>query len=131
MSLNKGKHLVQEIDGVHCTLVETGISSKRLDFLKTLLEFNNFKVKSAEDVKEEAQTPTFTIGVTDLEFNPVIRVYEQSLKRQDGASEKVSPAYWNQETEVDQLPYFDYREKNPDAENVDDFIPNPWAYRTI
>ncbi len=128
MSLTKGKHIVQEIDGTLCTVVESGINTKRLNFLKELLEFNKFEVKVSE-VLVEGQDSTFTIGVTDLVFNPVIAVFEQSLKRTNG--EKVSPSYWNQTPEVDQLPYFDYRAKNPKATNEDDFLPNPWAYRTI
>ena len=129
MPLNKGKHIVQEIDGVLCTIVESGLSSDRLAFLKLILEFNHFEVKIAEINVEENQTKTYTLGVTDLVFNPVISVYEKSLKRPDG--KKVSPTYWNQEHEIPQLPYFDYREKNETATNMDDFLPNPWAYRTM
>lgn len=129
MSLNKGKHIVLEIDDVLCTVVESGISSDRLNFLKELLEFNSFDVNISETKNEAEQTSTFTIGVTDLKFNPVISVYQQSLKRPDGG--KVSPTYWNQETEIDQLPYFDYRDKNEDAVNDDAFLPNAWAYRTV
>lgn len=129
MSLTKGKHIVQEIEGVLCTLVEKGIDTDRLKFLKRLLEFNNFEVKVAEVKGEEGQPSTYTIGVTSLVFNPVIAVYEKSLKHQNG--KKVSPASWNQVAETEYLPYFDYREKNPDAENQDDFVTNPWSYRTV
>lgn len=129
MSLNKGKHIVLEIDDVLCTVVESGISSDRLNFLKELLEFNSFDVNISETKNEAERPSTFTIGVTDLKFNPVISVYQQSLKRPDGG--KVSPTYWNQETEIDQLPYFDYRDKNEDAVNDDAFLPNAWAYRTV
>lgn len=128
MSINKGKHIVQEIEGTLCTVVESGVNAERLKFLKELLEFNKFEVKVAE-VLVEGQESTFILGVTDLVFNPIISVFELSLKRKNG--EKVSPSYWNQTPEIDQLPYFDYRDKNPNAENEDDFLPNPWAYRTI
>lgn len=130
MSLDKGKHLVQEIDGVLCTLVETGIDSKRLKFLKELLEFNLFEVKTEEKPGKEEEPVTFTIGVTDVVFNPLIAVYERSLKRPDNG-EVVSPAYWNQEKEIKGVPYFDYRKKNPKAKNIDDFKVNPWSYRTV
>ena len=129
MGLKKGKHKVQEIDGVLCTLVETGVISGRMKFLKKLLEYNNFDVKTEEVTGDDEQTSSYVIGVTDLVFNPVIRVYEKSLKRPDGKT--VSPAYWNQEDEIEYAPYFNYREKNPDAKNDDDFLPNPWAYRTL
>lgn len=129
MSLTKGKHIVQEIEGVLCTLIETGISEDRMNFLKTVLEHNQLEVKVEEAEGTEGAGKSFTIGVTDLVFNPVIAVYEKSLRRPDG--KVVSPAYWNQETMVDHLPYFDYREKNSAAQNDDDFLPNPWAYRTL
>lgn len=129
MPLTKGKHSTQEIDGAYCTLVETGITSERCSFLKEVLEFNGFEVKISEVPGNEETPATFTIGVTDLVFNPVIAVYEHALKRPGGG--RVSPVYWDQLPEVDALPYFDYREKNPDAENEDDFQINPWAYRTM
>jgi len=137
MSLTKGKHIVKELDNVLCTVVETGVSADRMEFLKELLELNHFEVKILQedtpDSVDESVTsptqPTFTIGVTDLVFNPVIAVYEKSLKRQDGKA--ITPSYWNQEPEIDLLPYFEYREKNAKAKNDDDFIANPWAYRTI
>ena len=92
MALTKGKHIVQEIDGELCTIVESGISRERMDFLKELLEFNKFVVKTSETKNEETSEVTYTIGVTDLVFNPLISVYEKSLLRPDG-KEKVSPAY--------------------------------------
>jgi len=93
----KAKHTVEEINGIRCTLVEKGISSERCGFLKSLLEFNKFEVQVSEDKKEAEDAPTtFTIGVTNLEFNPVIAVYEMSLSTPDGS--KVSPDYWDQKT---------------------------------
>ena len=106
----KAKHTVEEINGVRCTVVEKGATAARVDFLKKLLEFNKFEIQVAEDKKETEDAPTlFTIGVTDLVFNPVIAVYEMSLKTPDG--KRVSPAYWDQkETEiVDQ--YWEFKEK--------------------
>jgi hypothetical protein len=146
MAINKGKHIVKEIDSVLCTIVETGISRDRLNFLKELLEFNKFEVKTEEEkakieakakAKEEVDEtktettplPAFTIGVTDLVFNPMIAVYENSLKRPTG--EIVSPSFWNQQPEAMGLPYFDYREKNPEAVNEDEFLPVTHNYRTV
>ncbi len=130
MPLDKGKHTVKEIDGTLCTLVESGISANRMKFLKDLLEYNRFEVKIDETPGGEGKEPTYTIGVTNLVFNPLIAVYEKSLRRTDNGR-PVSPAYWNQEKEIDHLPYFDYRAKNPNAKNDDDFETNPWAYRTV
>jgi hypothetical protein len=147
MALSKGKHIVKEIDNVLCTVVETGISVERMNFLKGLLEFNKLEVKTEEDkakakIETEADAQkeanvetkttsiiTYTIGVTDLVFNPMIAVYEQSLTQPGGG--KVSPCYWNQQPEIPGLPYYDYRKKNPDAINEDDFLPVTHAYSTV
>ena len=146
MALTKGKHIVKEIDGVLCTVVETGISKERLNFLKKLLECNKYEVKTEEDeakakteakgegeLKAEAniakQVDTYTIGVTDLVFNPMIAVYEQSLHSPEGG--KVSPNFWNQQPETPGVPYFDYRKRNPNAVNEDEFLPVTHNYRTV
>lgn len=129
MALEKGKHNVKEIGGVFCTVVETGITEDRMNFLKDLLTLNQFEVKTEEDKKEASGDNTFTIGVTDLVFNPMIAVYEQSLKRKDGKS--VSPAYWNQTEEIPDLPYFEYRQRNKEAVNMDEFLPLSWAIRSV
>jgi len=92
MPLNKGKHIVEEIDGVRCSLVEKGVTPERTEFLKKLLELNKYTVK----VVAEADTTTFKIGVTDMLFNPVIDVYKRDLKSLSG--KKVTPAYWLQES---------------------------------
>jgi len=93
MTLNNAKHIVSEIDGVRCTIVETGITLDRLAFLTDLLQFNNFDVKEMKVPSEvEGEEPKYTIGVTDLVFNPVFAVYERSLKTREGKI--VTPAYW-------------------------------------
>jgi len=93
MALNKGKHLVEEIDGVRCTVVEKGITPERAEFLKKLLELNGYEVKTAV----EADPVKIKLGVTDILFNPVIDVYERRLKSPSG--KKVTPAYWLQESD--------------------------------
>jgi hypothetical protein len=93
MALNKGKHLVEEIDGARCSVVEKGISAGRTEFLKKLLELNGYTVK----VIAVAESENFNIGVTDLLFNPVVDVYKRSLKSISG--KKVTPAYWLQESD--------------------------------
>jgi hypothetical protein len=97
----KSKHIVEEINGIRCTVVEKGITLQRVNFLKDLLEFNKLEVVVAEDVKTEETAPIlFTLGVTNIVFNPTIAVYEMSLITPDG--KKVSPAYWEQyTTEID------------------------------
>jgi len=68
-----------------------------MEFLKNLLAQNKFEVMVSEDAPVGENSPKlFTVGVTDLVFNPVIAVYEMSLKTEDGR--RVSPAYWDQKT---------------------------------
>ena len=96
MAINNAKHIVSEIDGVRCTVVETGATLERAAFLRDLLEFNNLEVK---ELLEPSQTPggelKYTIGVTDLLFNPVFAIYERLLKTREGAA--ITPGYWRQE----------------------------------
>ena len=95
MSLNKGKHTVTEIEGVRCTVVETGLTESRAQFLKELLTYNELEVRmEKEKTKEGTPLETIILGVTDLLFNPVIAVYGHRLKRDDG--HEVTPAFWNQ-----------------------------------
>lgn len=108
MSLTKTKHIISEIQGIRCTIVETGASEERMQFLKSLLEHNKFEVKVLEEKKENAPV-TYTIGVTDILFNPVYAVYERTLKNADGF--KVTPAYWNQDTTVFDPRYWLMRKK--------------------
>jgi hypothetical protein len=93
MPLNKGKHIVEEIDGVRCTVVETGVSAERTDFLKKLLELNGYEVKSVQ----EGENSTYKIGVTDILFNPLVDVYKRCLKSFTG--KRVTPAYWLQQSD--------------------------------
>ncbi len=93
----KAKHIVEEIKGIRCTIIEKGASAERIGFLKKLLEFNHFEILVADEPVVEGSPALFTIGTTDLVFNPVIAVYELSLKTPEGGK-RVSPAYWNQYT---------------------------------
>jgi hypothetical protein len=93
MALNKGKHIVEEIDGIRCTLVENGVTPERLDFLKKLLELNGYVVKTDPD----KDGVSVKIGVTDILFNPVVDVYKRRLKSPSG--KRVTPAYWLQQSD--------------------------------
>ncbi len=105
MSLKNGKHHVGEVDGVRCTIIETGISRERADFLKELLTHNGFEVKIQEVITDPPANPQqYTLGVTDIVFNPVIAVYQKRLLRKDG--KKVTPAYWNQTGFEEEKPYW-------------------------
>ena len=105
MPLNKGKHIVGEVDGVRCTIVETGISRERAEFLEDLLKFNGFEVKIQEEISDPPTNPNkFTLGVTDIIFNPVIAVYEKGLRRHN--NKRVTPAFWNQTGHEENIPYW-------------------------
>ena len=105
MSLNKGKHVVSEIEGIRCTIVETGLNESRALFLKELLEHNGYEVKmEKEKAKDGVLLETFILGVTDLLFNPVIKVYQHRLLTSEG--KEVTPAFWNQWTVDTDLPYW-------------------------
>jgi hypothetical protein len=105
MALSKGKHNIADIEGIRCTVVETGVSAERAEYLKKLLVFNGFEVKmEQEKAKDGTGLETFVIGVTDILFNPMIAVYEKKLQRPDGFT--VSPGYWNQWPDQDPIPYY-------------------------
>ncbi len=96
MAINNAKHIIAEFEGVRCTVVETGVSLERAAFLNDLLAFNNLEVKELEvPAANPGDEPKYTIGVTDLTFNPVFAIYERQLKTREG--DAVTPGYWKQE----------------------------------
>ncbi len=96
MAINNAKHIVAEIDNIRCTIIEKGVSLERAAFLRELLEYNKLEVKEMIEPAEPAGgEPKYTIGVTDLVFNPVFAIYERRLKTPD--NKPVTPAYWKQE----------------------------------
>jgi len=105
MALTNGKHIIAEIDGIRCTIVDDKANQQRVAFLTDLLSFNKQVVKVMENLKKTEDEPTsFTVGVTDVTFNPVIAVYEKTLYSRQGRV--VTPQYWNQETEDINIPYW-------------------------
>lgn len=134
MAINKN-HEFEDLGTSKCAIVEKNASPKRVQFLKTLLEFNKYEVvvvdspapkaapaaPVAAPVEGVAPAPapapaapieppaptTFTIGVTDLCFNATNAIFGRQLKTTDGHI--VSLAYWQEKESVsnDELPYFD------------------------
>ena len=105
MALTRGKHIVAEIGGVRCTIIESGVSADRADFLKDLLTHNKYEVKTEKEKgKDGSPLETIVIGITDIVFNPMIAVYQLKLSRQDG--HVVRPAYWNQWPDQWDIPYW-------------------------
>jgi hypothetical protein len=96
MAIDNAKHIISEIDGVRCTIIESGVSLERAAFLTDLLAVNNLEIKELKDSTEnQSEEQKFTIGVTDLIFNPVFAIYEKQMKTREGAI--VTPGYWRQE----------------------------------
>ena len=110
MGIDNAKHIIGEIDGVRCTIVETGATLERVAFLSDLLNFNNLETKELKEISDiPGEEPKYTIGVTNLLFNPVFAIYERQLKNREGTF--VSPGYWKQEC-IDCDPRYWMRRKN-------------------
>ena len=132
MAINKN-HEFEELNGVKCAIVEKNASVERVAFLKQLLELNKYTVvvvaspppkpappaiSKTPDATEartqptvESQLPpppeTFTIGVTDVTFNPTNAIFGRLLRTKD--RHVVTLAYWNQQesTSHDEVPYYE------------------------
>lgn len=89
--------MVEEINGVRCSVVETGVNRTRMEFLRKLLEINGYKLQIEEiPPRAEGQESTYKLGVEDILFNPVIAVYGRRLKDSEGRV--VTPDYWLQKS---------------------------------
>jgi hypothetical protein len=94
-----GKHMFGTIGEQRVTFVEKKITAERLDFLKQLLEVNGFEVLVDEDKRKSEEDPQlYTIGVTDMVFNPTVYIFQRRLKTLDG-NHIVNQEYWNQISE--------------------------------
>ena len=98
MSL-EGKHQFGAIGDQRVTFVEKKIEKDRMEFLKKLLEANDFEVVIQEEKRKSEEEPQlYTVAVTDMVFNPTIYVFQRRLKTIDG-KHIVTQDYWNQVTE--------------------------------
>jgi len=134
MAINKN-HEFEELGGVKCAIVEKNASKERVAFLKDLLETNNFEVvvvpspppkaapapkpvtPPAEGTADQPQPQpeplpppppeTFSVGVTNLAFNPTNAIFGKLLRTKDG--HVVTQAYWYQKENVshDETPYYE------------------------
>ena len=124
MAINKN-HEFEELNGVKCGIVEKNVSKERAGFLQRLLEHNGYAVvlqltpppkvaAPAPSVEVPATIPeapappeTFTIGVTDVMFNPINAIFGRLLKAEDGNI--VTLAYWRQQESRpnDSVPYYE------------------------
>lgn len=127
MAINQN-HPFEEVDGVRCAVVEKNCKPERVEFLKWLLEGNGYTVVVAAtpppkvpapvakpEVERETTPPivetppppsTFTVYVTQNEFNVTNAIYGRLLHTNDGHI--VTMKYWKQQEAVsdDYKPYF-------------------------
>jgi hypothetical protein len=132
MAINKN-HEFEELNGVKCAIVEKNASAERVAFLKQLLVFNKYTVvvvaspppkpapaaiakppggaegntQTTMDAELPPPPETFTIGVTNVTFNPTNAIFGRLLHTKDG--HVVTLAYWNQResTSHDEVPYYE------------------------
>jgi hypothetical protein len=123
MAINQN-HLSEELNGVKCAIVEKNVTTERASFLKQLLLFNKYTVEIAVSPPPKTPAPvpvaegvtatpvpaapeTFTVGVTDMMFNPINAIFGRQLHAPDG--HVVTLAYWYQRDQLshDEIPYYD------------------------
>ncbi len=94
-----GKHQFGAIGDQRVTFIEKKIEKERMEFLKKLLEVNDFEVVIQEEKRKSEEEPQlYTVGVTDMVFNPTVYVFQRRLKTIDG-KHIVTQDYWNQVSE--------------------------------
>ncbi|HIP48493.1 MAG TPA: hypothetical protein EYG92_05955 [Lutibacter sp.] len=92
-----GKHQFGAIDETRVTFIEKKIEEDRKDFLQTILEYNGFEVIVKEEKRKSEEVPQlYTVGVTDMLFNPTVYIFQRRLKTLD--DRMVTQDYWNQKT---------------------------------
>ena len=94
-------HIVEEINGIRCSIIEKKATLERTAFLKALLEFNGMEVVVTTDLEGLS-----TLGVTNIIFNPIHALYGRVLKNLNG--KLVTPAVWYQKEPTGEF-YFDYK----------------------
>ena len=111
MTLLKFQHVIKEINGVNCRIIETGITKERAEFLQKLLKLNNHETIIEEiPSKVEGQPSTFLLATKDVTLNAIVKVYNRELKTESG--NKVTPDYWNQLTTKLEPNYWDRDKKD-------------------
>jgi hypothetical protein len=123
MAINQN-HTSEDLNGVRCAVVEKNVTKERAGFLQQLLLFNKYHVEvaptpppkplPAKPLAEGEQAPpppdplpeTFTVGVTDMMFNPINAIFGRILHAPDG--HVVTLAYWYQKEQSshDEIPYY-------------------------
>ena len=120
MALNPN-HTFEDLGDKKCSIIEKNCTPERADFLNKLLTYNGFEVMVVKSPPPKAAKPaapategtpadvpaaeaaplppdTFSVGVTDLSFNPVNAVFNRDLNTPEGAV--VTIDYWKQKEAV-------------------------------
>lgn len=103
MALNP-HHLVEELGGTKCSIIEKNASSERVTFIKKILEHNGLVVvvekspapKNTAKTETSIQEPieTYTVGVTDYTFNLTHAIFARSLFTPEGKI--LTLTYWKE-----------------------------------
>ncbi len=94
----EGKHSFGSIGETRVTFVEKGTTEDRKEFLTKLLQHNGFEVITEEEKKKAEEDPQlYTVGVTDMVFNPTVYVFERRLRTFDNRI--VNQEYWLQQSD--------------------------------
>jgi hypothetical protein len=95
----EGKHQFGSIGDIRVSFAGKKIDEDRKNFLKKLLEVNGFEVIVQEEKRKTEEDPRlFTVGVTDMTFNPTVYIFQRRLKTIDG-EHIVTKDYWEQMTD--------------------------------
>lgn len=112
MSLYKYAHVIKEINETKVRVIEDKCTRDRAEWLKKLMEHNGYEVLIEEvPPKTEEDSTTYTIGCTDIIFNPIVKVYSRELRTFEG--NRVTPDYWNQLSDDAEPNYWDRSKKSP------------------
>jgi hypothetical protein len=105
-----GKHSIEEINGVRCSVADKQATAERTRFLEILLEHNGYKTEWQKNIPPPAKPPkpgtetpavqpstpeTYKVGVTDITFNVAIMIFSRKLKTLQ--NKVLLPTYWTQE----------------------------------
>jgi len=94
-------HIIEEINGTRCSIIEKKVSAERAAFIKSILESSGQVVLT--NTEEDGLV---TVGVTSVIFNLVYALYARALKTSN--NKLVTPAFWYQKQQTDKF-YWNYK----------------------
>ena len=98
--LIKGKHIVEEINGTRCSVIDKTATLQMAGYAKKMLEPNGYTVLIEENPKNpkaaEDALPTYKVGVTDIAFVLPVMLHIRKLIV-PGTSKLLTQEMWRQE----------------------------------